>query len=1028
MSSQRIDSMWHGTVSMRLMHQCLLSPLPDTFSSPIRTLIDCTHGFCVRACSRYVAHARCKSTPHGTLGEGASCVCGIAPICIHVVLIISCISVVQLGLDVLYLVLPPGEQTKSRETKAMIEDWMFSHNCGRDTVILAFGGGVMGDLCGYVASGYMRGIPFIQLPTSFLAMVDSSIGGKTGIDTPAGKNLLGAFHRPLAVLIDLSLLLTLPQRELCNGMAESIKAGIIWSLPLFELMESNAEGLLKTKDLTLLAQVVEQSVQIKAHVVLNDELEAGLRSILNFGHSIGHAIEAFMQPDLLHGECVAIGMIEEIILARGYGLVGSGELRRVDNILKSFSLPTRVPPHLSASQLLEKMSIDKKNKNGKKELVLITAIGKVKSEPKYTTMIPDADLELLLAQSIGVTRTNAPINGSVSVPGSKSLSNRVLLLAAMGEGPCLITGLLHSQDTQVMLDSLRELGIAFEWVDGLKKLRVHGCEGKLKLPKKSLFLNNAGTASRFLTSLVCLVPNGEIVLTGNARMQERPIGDLVDALKRCGNHITYMNAPGCLPLHMTGNGTGLRGGVVHLAANISSQYVSSILLSAPYAAGEDLTLKLDVAAGKKVVSKPFIDMTVRLMRQFNIDVQETSAFVYTVKRGAYANPPEFQVEGDASSATYPLALAAVSGGTVTVENVGSDSLQGDAQFYTVLQQMGCSVSQTLTTTTVRGPDYHKGEKLKAITIDMDSMTDTFMTLAAVAVFAEGTTRITNIANQRVKECNRLAVTVSELLKCGVKAAESETGMDITGLGLTDSALQVAALHVQNLPNARAVIECHDDHRIAMSFALVGTRIPGIVLDEKRCVDKTYPEFWEDLSKIFKVGTYAPKEGIVPLHPPPSKAASKPKSLYMRNSVILIGMRGSGKTTLGKRLSEHLRRPFIDLDAVLEQEVGESCKAYVERMGWPAFRHKEYEILKASLVKYAEGHVISCGGGVVETPAALKLLQEQRCVIQLRRHIDDVVAYLAADATRPGFDAREVWFQRPAALHSSQQLRVRNQPR
>jgi hypothetical protein len=144
-------------------------------------------------------------------------------VCLIVCLVVLRAWRPQVGLDVLYLVLPPGEQTKSRETKAMIEDWMFSKNCGRDTLLLAFGGGVMGDLCGYVASGYMRGIPFVQLPTSFLAMVDSSIGGKTGIDTPAGKNLLGAFHRPQAVLIDLSLLLTLPQRELCNGMAESIK-------------------------------------------------------------------------------------------------------------------------------------------------------------------------------------------------------------------------------------------------------------------------------------------------------------------------------------------------------------------------------------------------------------------------------------------------------------------------------------------------------------------------------------------------------------------------------------------------------------------------------------------------------------------------------------------------------------------------------------------------------------------------------------------------------------------------------------
>lgn len=213
---------------------------------------------------------------------------------------------------------------------------MFTHHCGRDTLMLAFGGGVIGDLIGYVASCYMRGIPFIQLPTSFLAMVDSSIGGKTGIDTPAGKNLLGAFHRPRAVLVDLHLLTTLPRRELCNGMAESIKAGLISNTELFECFENHSVELLSlsSSSMPLLFKVVSLSIGIKSSVVLRDEFESGIRAILNFGHSIGHAIEALSQPQLLHGECVAIGMMEEISIARGEGCIGSGELRRVDNCLK----------------------------------------------------------------------------------------------------------------------------------------------------------------------------------------------------------------------------------------------------------------------------------------------------------------------------------------------------------------------------------------------------------------------------------------------------------------------------------------------------------------------------------------------------------------------------------------------------------------------------------------------------------------------------------------------------------------------
>lgn len=915
----------------------------------------------------------------------------------------------QLGLDVLYLVLPPGEQSKCRETKAMIEDWMLAQGCGRDCVLLALGGGVMGDLCGYVASGYMRGVPFVQLPTSFLAMVDSSIGGKTGIDTPAGKNLLGAFHRPLGVLIDLSLLLTLPQRELCNGMAESIKAGLIASTELFELMEANVDGLLKQKDLSLLAQVVQRSVQIKAHVVLHDEREAGLRSILNFGHSIGHAVEALCQPQLLHGECVAIGMMEEIILARGYGLVGSGELRRVDNILKAFSLPTRIPAHLAASALLDKMSVDKKNKGGRKELVMLTGIGSVRSQPAYTTMVPDHVLHLLLEPTIGVESVgDTPITGSLSVPGSKSLSNRILLLAAMGRGPCVVTGLLHSQDTQVMLDSLRQLGISYRWEDGLKRLCIEGCEGKLRLPPRALFLNNAGTASRFLTTLVCLIPSGEITLTGNARMQERPIKDLVESLRSCGCLIDYIGPnQGCLPLRIRGNGSGLRGGPVTLSANISSQYVSSILLSAPYAADSDLVLRLDQSPGKRVVSKPFIDMTVALMRQFHIDVQETEPFVYRVKRGAYTNPNTFQVEGDASSATYPLALAAVSGGTVTVENVGSASLQGDSKFYTVLQAMGCHVSQTALSTTVRGPDVSAGEKLIAISVDMDALTDTFMTLAAVSVFAEGTTRITNVANQRVKECNRLAVMVSELAKVGVQASESDTGMDIVGVGMSSAAIAALRSSIRrSCPAGLALIACHDDHRIAMSFAVVGSRVGGVLLDDKRCVDKTYSEFWEDAQNIFKIKLFPPNEQHMGQNNEDHTVGAPEHGATAADaSIILVGMRGSGKSTLGRGLASHLRRRFIDLDTELESRLGCSLKDFVHAHGWQTFRAKELEVLATTLQSSRFGCVISCGGGVVETAAARLLLQQQPFVLQLRRDIDDVVQYLSGDQSRPDFDAR-----------------------
>lgn len=289
---------------------------------------------------------------------------------------------------------PAGEQSKSRAVKAEVEDWMLANGCNRDTVLVALGGGVVGDLGGFIAATYMRGIPFVQCPTSILAMVDSSIGGKTGIDTVAGKNLVGAFHKPLAVFADLECLTTLPIRELCNGMGETIKTGAIQSLHLFELCENSTSQVLGY-DLTVLGQIVHASATIKAGVVIADFEEADFRSILNFGHTIGHAIEAYMQPDLLHGECIAIGMIEECELARRLGyLTDASASQRLAACLRAYRLPTSVPRQLAAADLVRKMLVDKKNKGGQIKVTMLKAVGEVCVNPA-TYSVEHADFHNL---------------------------------------------------------------------------------------------------------------------------------------------------------------------------------------------------------------------------------------------------------------------------------------------------------------------------------------------------------------------------------------------------------------------------------------------------------------------------------------------------------------------------------------------------------------------------------------------------------------------------------------------------------
>lgn len=294
----------------------------------------------------------------------------------------------------LVLEIPPGEGSKSRSVKAMIEDWMLSHSCTRDTVMIALGGGVIGDLVGFVAATYMRGIRFVQCPTSLLAMVDSSIGGKTAIDTPLGKNLIGAIWQPERIYVDFNFLRTLPRREVVNGMAEIIKTAAIWNNADFERLEHGSEvlDLLLNCSKTSMAMpnviktMIIAAASVKTHVVSIDERESGLRGLLNFGHSIGHAIELVLTPQVLHGECVAIGMVKEAELSRDSGLLDQSELDRLTRCISSYGLPISLRDrnlhHSQASNLcdvetvLKNMAVDKKNEGTQKKIVILKQIGK----------------------------------------------------------------------------------------------------------------------------------------------------------------------------------------------------------------------------------------------------------------------------------------------------------------------------------------------------------------------------------------------------------------------------------------------------------------------------------------------------------------------------------------------------------------------------------------------------------------------------------------------------------------------------
>ncbi|XXU21147.1 3-phosphoshikimate 1-carboxyvinyltransferase [Sorangium sp. So ce861] len=400
------------------------------------------------------------------------------------------------------------------------------------------------------------------------------------------------------------------------------------------------------------------------------------------------------------------------------------------------------------------------------------------------------------------------------VPGSKSITNRALVLAALADGESTLEGVLHSDDTRHMRSALEAMGIGIQDA-GPETLVVQGGRHRLRAPERELFVGNSGTTVRFLAALACLVP-GEVVLVGDEHMAKRPIADLVDGLRQLGADVAC--ATGCPPLRIRGG--RLKGGTLTMRGDRSSQYFSAVMMAGPLA---ESAIELRIAG--ELVSRPYVEITRRMVADFGGRIDE-AAGAFTIHPASGYRPRRYPIEPDASSASYPFALAAAAGGAITVPGLGEGALQGDYRFVELLEQAGARVSKQADATTVRSDG-----RLRGIDVDMHHISDTVMTLAAIAPLFEGPTTIRNVANIRIKETDRLAATVAELRRLGQEVSHGDDW-----------------LRIEPRPLTPALVHSYSDHRMAMSFAILGLCRPGITIENPACVAKTYPTFWDDVER------------------------------------------------------------------------------------------------------------------------------------------------------------------------------------
>lgn len=579
-----------------------------------------------------------------------------------------------------------------------------------------------------------------------------------------------------------------------------------------------------------------------------------------------------------------------------------------------------------------------------------------------------------------ITIHPSTMSGTVTAPPSKSYSHRAIILAALAKGVSRISNYLDSDDINVTIDALRALGVPITKTKST--LIVNGTAGIL--PKQDtpihLDFNHSGTSLRLVTAVAALSPN-EIVLDGSKRLRKRPIKDLVEALSLLGLSYEYHAKQGFLPMKIHGGKLSAKNVLIN--GSVSSQFISAILIIAP------LVGPMTITVSGALKSRPYIDMTLDMIKTFGGLVKNTGYRSFIIEAKHQYASCTYHVEGDFSSASYLFAAAAVCGTTITVGGLNHDSPQADRSILDIVESMGCRVKKGESKISVTGAP------LRGITVDMSNSPDIVQTVAAIAPYATTTTTITNISHLKYKESDRIYDTLTELKKMNV-----------------DIAATCDSITINPSKPVGTSIDTHADHRMAMMASIVALRASGkTTIQNADVVTKSYPGFFEDIESLGATITYKK-----------DKRASSPIPIYHTN-IFLIGMRGSGKTTIGKRLAQKLGMTFVDADKLLVNKAGKSVPDIVSKEGWDGFRNRESDVLKT--ICQQDNQVVATGGGVILKSANVSLMKQSGKVLWLKAPVIVLAKRIEGDTNRPSLTTQTSLTQELSELLSQRKQRYQD---